>query len=131
AAPVCRFLISLYTESDAARTVLLPANMDLLMSGALLAWLTEYHPESKILRLASSRWLLAGTGLLWFFLVVTRSTLGTEMLLAVFSKSFQAVLFFGLILVAASAPESLVVRVASPQVFRNLGKISYGIYLYH
>ena len=125
-------LAAAFGPENVALKVLLPSCLDSLVAGALLAW--AFSPGSGLARASVNRWLQRG------FPAVTALFLGRCALdyfgigaafLAVVGPLLESAFFVVVVAQCASGVPGLAGRVLNLAPLQYLGRISYGLYLYH
>jgi peptidoglycan/LPS O-acetylase OafA/YrhL len=133
-ASLCRLAVVSYLPAEKwnGYDCLLCCRTDTLGVGVLAAWLLQAAPIRK--GLTSARALLCPTAAVLFlgfaFLVYSGYHLGTPTLF-VLGHTYLAVLYLAIVLIAGFASQGLVGAILRMAVLRELGRISYGLYLYH
>lgn len=133
-APLCRQAVaySLPANEWNGYDCLLCCRTDTLGAGVLAAWLLQAVRLRKGLR--SVRVLLCPLATVLFagfaLLVYSGYGLGTPVLF-VFGHTYLAVLYLVVVLIAVFASQGLVGALLRTAVLRELGRISFGLYLYH
>lgn len=131
AGPAARFLDLTYGTMGLGGYILTPACLDALCMGALLAMAHHFRPLAAAAERRMKRILLAtGTALLLILHYFPSEHLGTVFYAVLLDLSL-AMIFFWLIDRASGGFGGLIGMVlkAAPLVY--LGKISYGLYVYH
>jgi peptidoglycan/LPS O-acetylase OafA/YrhL len=131
-ATVSRFVIAVVARNGTTVTTPTVSNLDSLALGALLAWHVHHHADQVEQR---RRWLtlglLAGCAIIlvnWYLsYVVQRGWL----LFTVTEATSAALIGAWLVNQAASSKRDIGNRLLSWSPIAYLGKISYGLYLYH
>jgi peptidoglycan/LPS O-acetylase OafA/YrhL len=126
AAVVFRAAIVFYLPEGPARYVLTPAAFDALGAGALLAAIEASNRLTDVLR-----WRLAIASVAAIAIVVVSFTLQTAMFNFVLGDFLTVVPLVAVVSWASVGATGLIKRLAENSVVRYLGRISYGIYLYH
>lgn len=143
----CRFILAGYWESHLSKAVLaggviyrmLPTQCDSFLIGGLLALWLRGNPSARLRTLASSLAIPSVAlyaSLLWELHRHPRLLHGGEALS--YLSGFQARvgltlanLVSGVVLLAAIRRGSWIYRLGSLPPMRSLGKVSYGLYLFH
>ena len=131
-APIYRLLSVLSGANELAIYTLLPANMDALGMGSLLAILsrsTGGHPEfaERLLPVGA----FAGLALFGSLTLLHKGFGSFRTLEPVLSRTGMALFFVWLVHEASNGFRGLPGRLLQWRPFVYLGKISYGIYVYH
>jgi peptidoglycan/LPS O-acetylase OafA/YrhL len=133
-APLCRLAVAYFLPADEWNVYdcLLCCRTDTLGVGVLAAWLLQTADVQK--RLLSTRTLLCPAAFVLFlgFAFLNSSDYGWGMpTMFVFGHTYLAVLYLVVVLIARFASQGLVGALLRMTVLCKLGRISYGLYLYH
>lgn len=104
-----------------------PAQMDNLALGALLAWLTRNPHAGWVALRSRRRWILLGLVGLW----VALGWMPWVRMAGVLRGTVLGLIFFCVVQAVAEQPSGPIGRLLWNPVLRYLGRISYGIYLWH
>jgi peptidoglycan/LPS O-acetylase OafA/YrhL len=133
-APLCRLTVVYFLPSEQWNGYdgLLCCRTDTLGVGVLAAWLLqatgvrEWLTHARVLLCPAATILFLG----FSFLVYSGYGMGTPGFF-VFGHTFVAVLYLMVVLIACFASQGLMGALLRMAVLRELGRVSYGLYLYH
>jgi peptidoglycan/LPS O-acetylase OafA/YrhL len=128
--PIFRGSMLAYGTNDLAGAIITPACFDALGLGALLALVRKMPRAQAIIRLLGLVSLVVLTGISFAF-VILDSALWIEYVQVVLIKTLWAVAFMALVSKAAEGFTGSVGTFLTLSSLRYLGRISYGLYLYH
>lgn len=130
AAPIWRFLqLEIFELSSVAAYVLLPARMDTLLLGVLLAvLLSDAKYRERLLRTTPLLLTVSALGVLAFLI---QDLEFYDPLLIVVGYSILAVFYFALMSFLLLTKNATVLGVFNNRILRGLGRISYFVYLFH
>lgn len=126
AAVAFRAAIMFYLPEGPARYVLTPAAFDALGAGALLAAVEASNRLTDVLR-----WRLAIASVAAIAIVAISFTLQAAMFNFILGDFLTVVPLAAVVSWASVGAKGLIKRLAENSAVRYLGRISYGIYLYH
>lgn len=111
------------------RWLMLPSSIDTFAAGGLIAWLMTL----KRLNISSVwRWpALALAFGCWFYARNLRGLYGTGDLALAFIDTFETAFFAWLLIELLEFPKSLLARAFSLPLLGPIGRISYGLYIWH
>ncbi len=133
-APLYRLAVAYFLPAEEwnGYDCLLCCRTDTLGMGVLAAWLLKTDGVRE--RLTSARALLCPTAAILFLgfalLIYSGYAMGTPAFF-VFGHTYLAVLYLVIVLIAVFASQGLMGALLRMAVLRELGRISYGLYLYH
>jgi len=117
--------------SDMFRWFMLPGSLDNFAAGGLVAWMISQN-RAGFLVSPRGRWIggvVAIGG--WIISRYLRDLYGTGNLALALVESFESILFAWLLLMLLQVRQSVVHRVFNIRPLVFLGRISYGLYLWH
>jgi len=136
AAPVLRFaLFFIHPLPRFSAYVLMPCRADVLLLGVLCAYVTQ-HPRLAQYLIRKRRILYGlfillsiGVGAILAYLVMTNST--GPFAIHSFAYTWLALLYACFLLIAVTGKRGVLSAVTRVKWLRDLGSISYGVYIYH
>jgi len=128
-APLYRFACLMNHAPYIVSRVITLGCMDFFGIGALLAYLKKYNYTSYTANNFAKHGLLIG-GVL-FPLAILLGLLGIKNPVGIFAKTCEALFFCWVIFTASERFNGVVGKILETKILIYIGKISYGIYLYH
>jgi len=124
-----RVLCIHWEAPEMVRWLLLPGSLDAFAAGGLLAILLKKFPEFRF----QGRWWMAGVPAVacWVTGRVLRHMEGTGNVAVAFVDLFEIAFFSWLILLIIQSPNSPISRLLSTKPMAALGRISYGLFIWH
>ena len=126
-APAFRYYCGSIHMNSAVANAITPGNIDLLGIGALLAYLKTYRPE----KLPAFLKLSLGIGCPMFLVSVLSSSFALGAVFGAFTRTFEGLWICWFIDKASEGFGGALGYVLELKPLSYLGKISYGLYLYH
>ncbi len=124
-----RILCIHFEVPDMVRWMLLPGSLDAFAAGGLLAIFLRKFPH---FRLKNWGWLAGGLAVgCWVIARILRHMDGTGSVLVAFVDLFEIAFFGWLILLVIQSPGSPISRLLSTKPMVALGRISYGLFIWH
>jgi len=127
--PLYRFVCLLYHAPYIVSRVITLGCIDFFGIGALLAYLKKYNTTGYTANDFARHGLLIGSVL--FPLAILLLLLVIKNPVGIFVKTCEALFFCGIIYKASEKFDGVIGKVLETKVLIYIGKISYGIYLYH
>lgn len=117
--------------SEIFRWLVLPSSLDTFAAGGLIAWIAATRKGAPLLS-SRWRWPAAFAALAcWFLARALRGGYGINNPGLAFIDTFETVFFAWLLIELMQNPGSLLARAFSFRPLCHVGRISYGIYLWH
>jgi peptidoglycan/LPS O-acetylase OafA/YrhL len=126
-APVYRYFCGIYHVNRVATAVMTNGNLDLLALGALLAYM-KMHVADRLH--AFTRYCLL-IGIAGYLISVVASSIYPGGANAIFTRTFEGMFTCWFVNKAADGFGGIFGRVMAFKPLLHIGKISYGLYLYH
>jgi peptidoglycan/LPS O-acetylase OafA/YrhL len=134
AAPIARGLATPMFDTHFPIYYLTPFRVDLLASGALIAWLTVRDPAFPAKRTRTATRAMLGSVLVFLaltFLVPRFRTGANTILFNTLGYTLVMVCCASLLIVCLALPHNMLYRILTTRVLTYLGTISYMMYLVH
>lgn len=117
--------------SEFFRWLMLPSSLDTFAAGGLIAWMQAARKGAPLLA-PRWRWLVAAGAVgCWFLARHMRGGYGTHSLSLAFIDTFETVFFAWLLVEFLQHGRSLLARAFSFGPLCFVGRVSYGVYLWH
>lgn len=125
-------LFYLYTRNNASGYYHLISNFRFLSFGALLAYISYFHLEIiKSFLTGINKTTIVIIYLVCMTFLLFRHQLTAAIGIFNYVHDLVAVLFFGFVILEQNFSNHSVLKLGSIKLLNRLGKISYGLYLYH
>jgi len=128
--PLFRHICGIIHANNLVALVVTLGNMDLFGIGALLAYLKTFNYINTEKSQLFLRLCLYIGGFMFFESLLLKS-LEIDNSLAIFSRTFEGFFFCWIIYKASNGFEGIIGSILESKPLLYLGRISYGIYLYH
>lgn len=100
-----------------------------ILTGSLIAWFLFHQPQAFNTITSLKKWKVISIYLLGFCVILLKNKIFSGQL--VIAERLVLSLFFGYIILDQTLGKNAVVKLGKYGIFNYLGKISYGLYMYH